>query len=93
MLAILVVLLKTKTRLNIINDYTPKTIDSLARLIIGLNISKVIKPLNDEEKDEAPHDTGTHEVISQLLLGISTIKKTLEHASAIGRSALLLSYT
>jgi hypothetical protein len=74
-------------------DYTPKTIDSLARLIIGLNISKVIKPLNDEEKDEAPHDTGTHEVISQLLLGISTIKKTLEHASAIGRSALLLSYT
>jgi hypothetical protein len=49
--------------------------------------------LNDEEKDEAPYDTGTHEVISQLLLGLSTIKKSLEHASAIGRSALLLSNT
>jgi hypothetical protein len=74
-------------------DYTPETFDSLVQLIIGRNISKVIKPLNDEEKDEAPYDTGTHEVISQLLLGLSTIKKSLEHASAIGRSALLLSNT
>jgi hypothetical protein len=71
-------------------DYTPELIESLIRLTIRRRITKVIKTLN---VDEAPHDTRRHEVISQLLLGISTIKKTMEHASAIGRSALLLSNT
>jgi hypothetical protein len=74
-------------------DYTPELVGSLAGLTVRRNLSDEIEKLKDGEDavDESPHDTGTHEIIKQLLIGLSTIKKTVTHACAIGRSALYLS--
>jgi outer membrane biosynthesis protein TonB len=70
-------------------EYTPEMIEPMARLVVGRNMLKKIRKIKVEENEE-PQDTGTHEAIMQLLLGISTVKKTKEHFYAIGKSALRL---
>ncbi len=71
-------------------DYSIGSIEPLARLTLKLDLIDEIKPLKSEEGDEAPQDTGTHEFIKKLLVGLTTIKKAATHAAAIGKSALRL---
>ncbi len=72
-------------------DYTPEVIESLAYLTLKWRLADETKKLKNKEAiDKAPQDSGTHEIIKKLLIGLSTIKKAVVHAYAIGRSALLL---
>lgn len=50
------------------------------------------KQKNEEQADQAPQGIGTHEFIKKLLVGINTIKKANEQASAIGCTALKLTF-
>jgi hypothetical protein len=72
-------------------EYTPELIEHLVHLTLKSQLAKKIKkPGNEEEIDEAPNDTGTHEAIKQLLLGLSDFKKAIAYAGVIGKSALHL---
>ncbi|HET9850077.1 MAG TPA: hypothetical protein VFP35_00390 [Candidatus Saccharimonadales bacterium] len=72
-------------------DYTPELVESLAAVTITRHLLNPAEEIEDKiEKDDMPHESGTHEIIKKLLAGISTIKKALAHAYVIGRSALLL---
>lgn len=72
-------------------EYTPELIESLAYLTLKWNLVDEVKKLKiKEEVEEEPQESGTHEIIKQILVGISTIKKVLAHACAIGKSALKL---
>jgi len=46
--------------------------------------------MEKDEETNIPQDSGTHEVIKQLLATISSIKKSAQHAYQIGKSALQL---
>jgi hypothetical protein len=74
--------------------YTPELDESLSSLTLWRHLAKEIKKLkNEEEADETLQDIGTHECITQLLLGFGSIKKTIERVSAIGKSALRYSFS
>jgi hypothetical protein len=74
-------------------EYILEQVGSLARIVIKLRKPEVTNKLQDNEEDEAvPQDTGTHEAIVQLLLGISTGIKNMAYACAIGKFALRLSF-
>jgi len=72
-------------------DYTPELIESLSYLTLKWHLADEMQKLkNEEETDKAPQDSGTHEIIKKLLVGLSIIKKAFAHASAIGKSAIQL---
>ncbi|MEK7561556.1 MAG: hypothetical protein AAB541_01705, partial [Patescibacteria group bacterium] len=72
-------------------DYTPELIESLASLTLKWHLADEIEKLkNEEETNKAPQGSGTHKIIKKLLAGLSTIKKAIAHACAIGKSALQL---
>jgi len=72
-------------------DYTPELIESLASLTLKWHLTDEIEKLKDEEEaNSAPQASGTHKIIKKLLAGLSTIKKAIAHACAIGKSALQL---
>jgi hypothetical protein len=73
-------------------DYTPELVECLVRLTLERHLVDEIKKLKRQEQtDKAPQGIGTHEIIKKLLLSLSTLKKTLAQAGAIGKSALRLS--
>ncbi len=72
-------------------DYTPEFIKSIASLTLRSHLANEIAQLRKEtETDKPPQESGTHEIIKQLLVGLSTFKKSITHAPAIGRSAIWL---
>jgi hypothetical protein len=71
-------------------DCTPELTESLSLLTLKLHITEEIKKLKDEEVDGTPQDSDTHEIIKKLLTGLSTFKKAIAQAGAIGKSALQL---
>ena len=72
-------------------DYSPKTIESLAALVIQWRRAAMSEKLKDQEDlDQLPEGVGTHEIIKKLLIGLNTANKTIIPAEALGKSALLL---
>jgi hypothetical protein len=72
-------------------EYSPKLIESCVNLALQGNLSDLIPKIEQENVDAyAAQGTGTHEVITQLLATISSIKKSIQHAYQIGKSALQL---
>lgn len=72
-------------------DYTPELVESLAQLSLQWRLIDKIEELKTkEEKDDEPQGYGTHEIIRKLLAGLSTIKRAISQAGAIGKSALRL---
>lgn len=71
-------------------EYNPELIESLARLTMQLRLADKVKEIKTgESTDETPSGYGTHEIIRQLLNGISDLKKTSQ-AGAIGQLTMLL---
>jgi hypothetical protein len=73
-------------------DRTPELTESLTNLAINLHLREKIKKKAEEDEGEEPQDSGTHEVITQMLIGISTAKELWERFYEIGKSALQLSF-
>ena len=72
-------------------DYTPELIESLAQLTLKWHLTDDIEKLSKkDEVDGLPAISVTHEIINKILIALSTIKKAITHASAIGKSALQL---
>jgi hypothetical protein len=72
-------------------EYTPELIESLTHLTLKLHLIEEIKKLKEEEEiEETPQGSGTHEIIKKLLMAISSIKKYIANTYAIGKSALQL---
>lgn len=72
-------------------EHTPELIESLASLTLRWRLADEIEKLkNEEETDKVQQGSGTHEIIKKLLKVLSTIKKAIVHAGAIGKSALRL---
>lgn len=72
-------------------DCTPELIESLVNLTRKRHLAgKYVDLETEAEGGQARQDSGTHEFINKLLLGLSDIKKAMAHASAIGRSVLRL---
>jgi hypothetical protein len=72
-------------------DSTPELIESLALLTLKWHLAHDLEKLkNEEEIDNVPQGSGTHEIIKKLLVGLSKIKKAMSYASAVGRSTLQL---
>jgi hypothetical protein len=72
-------------------EHTPELVESLAHLTVKWSLATEIKiPKREETDDEVPQDTGTHEAIMQLLLGLSNATKAMAHAGVLGKSALHL---
>jgi len=71
-------------------EYTPELIESCVKLALKGDMSELIVTMEKDEETNIPQDSGTHEVIKQLLATISSIKKSAQHAYQIGKSALQL---
>jgi hypothetical protein len=72
-------------------EYSPKLIESCVNLALQGNLSDLIPKIEQENVDAyAAQGTGTHEVITQLLATISSIKKSIQHAYQLGKSTLQL---
>lgn len=72
-------------------EYTPELIESLTYLALRWNLIDEIEGLkNKKEVDEVPQEGGTHEIIKQILVSLSNVKRAMTHAYAIGKSALRL---
>lgn len=69
-------------------DYGPEIIEYLAQAVIKQHVINKIRDTY-AGTDESPKDYGTHEIIKQLLTGLSNIKTEI-YACAIGRSAIRL---
>jgi GTPase SAR1 family protein len=73
---------------------SPELAESLAYLTIRWHLAAQAKfPQEKQETDITPTDTGTNEVIKQILIGLSDLRKTMVYAGVIGRSALRLSFS
>jgi hypothetical protein len=70
-------------------EYTPELIESLIHLTIDQHLAGEAEKQQDDE-DEEPQDSGTHEVIKKLLAGSNTIQRAVSQAPVIGKSALTL---
>ncbi|MBA3757675.1 hypothetical protein H0X09_02320 [Candidatus Saccharibacteria bacterium] len=71
-------------------EYDPKLIDSCLKLALKEGLPELILKTGQDEEENNSKDKGTHEVIRQLLVTISNIKKAVLHAYYIGKSALRL---
>ena len=72
-------------------ECTLELIEYLARLTLERRLADEMQKLkSNDETDSAPQGVGTHEIIKKLLLSLSTLKKTLAQAGAIGKSTLKL---
>lgn len=72
-------------------DYTPEMVESVARLVLQKHLAKKTKKAKlEEDEDNLPQDSGTHEAIAQILVGLNAIDESMEYASVIGKSALRL---
>jgi hypothetical protein len=72
-------------------SYTPELIESCVKLALQGNMSELMAEI--EQRDEeirVAQGSGTHEVIKQLLSTISSVKRSVQHAYQIGKSALRL---
>jgi len=74
-------------------DYTPELLETFVRLTLNPHFEELIGQEPEAEADEhSTQEAGTHEFLQKLLQGLFTIKRVVQQAYLIGRSALRLSY-
>lgn len=71
-------------------EYTEELIESFVKLTLKQEIPELILKAEPEEETNLVHDSGTHEIIKQILVAITRTKKAALHAYRIGQSAVRL---
>jgi hypothetical protein len=71
-------------------EYEPGTAETLSRMVIMRYLAGEIAKPGHLEADELLQDPGTHEIITKMLTGLSSIKKAMAQAGAIGQLATRL---
>jgi hypothetical protein len=71
-------------------EYTEELVESFIKLAIKFDISEPIVEAEQEDEITATQGQGTHEVIKRLVAAVTSLKKKIKHAYAVGKSALNL---
>jgi hypothetical protein len=75
-------------------EYNPELLDSFVKLALEIDISELILETEQENAEEiqSAQDRGTHEILKQLLVAITTLKKKALHTYQVGKSVLYLCF-
>jgi uncharacterized coiled-coil protein SlyX len=71
-------------------EYKPQLIEYLVQFTILRFPTDQIEIIGSEAEYDITQDAGTHEIIKKILAGTSNIKKEMDKAAAIGKSAIRL---
>ena len=72
-------------------SYTPELVESLVKLTIKWQATDKFRVLTTTDNVNAlPADVGTHEAITELLIGLSSLNMSMARAYALGKSAIRL---
>lgn len=69
-------------------EYAPEMVGPFTRWLIRSYVEE--KPTGPGEEDDGPLEYGTNEILTKLLLGLGSLKKTMANAGTIGRSVMTL---